>query len=280
MRPPIPAVRRMRASIWSTSAAANGDGTTGLAVSAQGKAGGSAFSASLSGKGLADRLLEAPVSLTFKRQEYRRHRAAGALRPAGAAARHGWRGDHRCFGERHAWRRHGDELQPHRRRLQGRFRRDDRQHADKAPTAKGKVSLEAADIEPWLMTTGIGLPGMGTGMPVVACGRRRLTATACWCCPASAAPSTRVRFPATSMSTSRTGCRILTGALALDELDLDPMAAMVLGDQALPGAGEGLADRPVQPEGQRCRSRADLDLDRGVAGRPARLPRPMTRRCR
>ncbi|MER8438309.1 AsmA family protein, partial [Mesorhizobium sp. M1393] len=48
-----------------TSAAANGDGTTGLAVSAQGKAGGSAFSASLSGNGVADRLLEAPVSLTF-----------------------------------------------------------------------------------------------------------------------------------------------------------------------------------------------------------------------
>ena len=47
------------------SAADNGDGTTGLAVSGQGKAGGSAFSASLSGKGALDRLLEAPMTLTF-----------------------------------------------------------------------------------------------------------------------------------------------------------------------------------------------------------------------
>ncbi|TIW76863.1 MAG: hypothetical protein E5V52_18220, partial [Mesorhizobium sp.] len=31
------------------------------------------------------------------------------------------------------------------------------------PTAKGKVNLDATDIEPWLMTTGVGLPGMGTG---------------------------------------------------------------------------------------------------------------------
>ncbi|TGR73379.1 hypothetical protein EN866_38540, partial [Mesorhizobium sp. M2D.F.Ca.ET.223.01.1.1] len=48
-----------------TSAADNGDGSTGLALSAQGKAGGSAFSASLSGKGTADKLSEAPVSITF-----------------------------------------------------------------------------------------------------------------------------------------------------------------------------------------------------------------------
>ncbi|TKB27840.1 MAG: AsmA protein, partial [Mesorhizobium sp.] len=48
-----------------TSAADNGDGTTGLALSAQGKAGGSAFSASLSGRGTRDRLPDAPVSITF-----------------------------------------------------------------------------------------------------------------------------------------------------------------------------------------------------------------------
>ncbi|TIW06611.1 MAG: AsmA protein, partial [Mesorhizobium sp.] len=48
-----------------TSAADNGDGTSGLALSAQGNAGGSAFSASLSGKGSADKLTEAPVSITF-----------------------------------------------------------------------------------------------------------------------------------------------------------------------------------------------------------------------
>ena len=33
-------------------------------------------------------------------------------------------------------------------------------------TAKGKAALESADLEPWLMTSGVSLPGMGMGMPV------------------------------------------------------------------------------------------------------------------
>ena len=32
--------------------------------------------------------------------------------------------------------------------------------------ARGKVRLEAADVEPWLMTVGAALPGMGLGTPV------------------------------------------------------------------------------------------------------------------
>ena len=57
----------------------------------------------------------------------------------------------------------------------GRLRRHGPRLADGAATAKGKVRLEAADIEPWLMTTGVGLPGMGMGMPVVADGRASTT---------------------------------------------------------------------------------------------------------
>ena len=35
-----------------------------------------------------------------------------------------------------------------------------------APRAKGAVRIEAADLEPWLMTTGLSFPGMGLGTPV------------------------------------------------------------------------------------------------------------------
>src|SRR5690606_1930087 len=33
-------------------------------------------------------------------------------------------------------------------------------------TAEGEASLIAADLEPWLMTAGLSLPGMGLGLPV------------------------------------------------------------------------------------------------------------------
>jgi hypothetical protein len=63
--------------------------------------------------------------------------------------------------------------------------------------AKGKVGLMAADIEPWMMTAGLGLPGMGTGTGV------DLKADAdygCWCCPISTARWRKVLWRATSMS--------------------------------------------------------------------------------
>ncbi len=47
------------------SAAPNADGTTGMAISAHGSAGGTAFSATLSGNGVADRPLESDVSIVL-----------------------------------------------------------------------------------------------------------------------------------------------------------------------------------------------------------------------
>src|SRR5690606_17328986 len=45
--------------------AGTGDGALGLALSARGKAGGSAFSASLSAQGTLEQFITAPLSLTF-----------------------------------------------------------------------------------------------------------------------------------------------------------------------------------------------------------------------
>ncbi|TIQ21461.1 MAG: AsmA family protein [Mesorhizobium sp.] len=219
-----------------TSAAANGDGTTGLAVSAQGRAGGSAFSASLSGKGLADRLLEAPVSVTFNA----RNTDATALLalyglpalPLGMigeattdVSAEGTLGG----GMTTSFNLTGDDF---RAGFDGTIA-----STPQGATAKGKVSLEAADIEPWLMTTGIGLPGLGTGMSTwfaadADFGNGLLVLSGLSGAINEAAVSGDVNVDVTN------GVPHLVGALALDELDLDPMAVAVFGDQAFLGSGK------------------------------------------
>ncbi|MET3579388.1 uncharacterized protein involved in outer membrane biogenesis [Mesorhizobium robiniae] len=218
-----------------TSAAANGDGTTGLALSAQGKAGGSAFSASLSGKGTTDRLLEAPVSLTFNA----RNTDATALLalyglpalPLGMlgeattdVAAKGTLGG----GMATSFDLTGNDFKAG---FSGTVA-----GTPQGPTAKGKVSLEAADIEPWLMTTGVGLPGMGTGKSTwIAAdadfGNSLLVLSGVSGSINEAAISGDVNVDV------KDGLPHLTGALALDELDFDPMAVMLFGDQALLGSG-------------------------------------------
>ena len=162
------------------SAADNGDGTTGLAVSGQGKAGGSAFSASLSGKGAVDQLLEAPVTLTFNA---RNPDATALLALYGLPALPlGMLGQ--ATTDVSAKGTLGGGLATSFSLAGDDFKAGfDGTVADtpQGATAKGKVSLEAADIEPWLMTTGVGLPGMGAGMSTSLAARCRLTAMACWC---------------------------------------------------------------------------------------------------
>ncbi|TIQ29029.1 AsmA family protein [Mesorhizobium sp.] len=219
-----------------TSAAANGDGTTGLAVSAQGRAGGSAFSASLSGKGLADRLLEAPVSVTFNA----RNTDATALLalyglpalPLGMVGEattdvsaEGTLGG----GMATSFNLTGDDF---RAGFDGTIA-----STPQGATAKGKLSLEAADIEPWLMTTGIGLPGLGTGISTWLAadadfGNGLLVLSGLSGAINEAAVSGDVNVDVTD------GLPHLAGALALDELDLDPMAVAVFGDQAFLGSGK------------------------------------------
>ena len=53
--------------------------------------------------------------------------------------------------------------EPEQREFSARF---DGTRLRAAASPKGKAGIDAADIEPWLMTAGVGLPGMGTGMPV------------------------------------------------------------------------------------------------------------------
>ena len=98
------------------------------------------------------------------------------------------------------------------------------------------------DLEPWLMTAGVGLPGMGTGMPVA------LEAEADYAdgLIVLAGLNGTVNEGAVAGDVNaeiKDGKPHLTGQLTLDELDLEPLAAMVLGEAALESAGAGMVRR-------------------------------------
>ncbi|TIU81778.1 MAG: AsmA protein, partial [Mesorhizobium sp.] len=242
-----------------TSAADNGDGTTGLALSAQGKAGGSAFSASLSGRGTRDRLPDAPVSITFNA---RNENAATLLALYGLPALPlGMLGQ--ATTDITAKGSLGGGLATSFNLTADDFRASfDGTIAEtgQGATAKGKVNLDAADIEPWLMTTGVGLPGMGTGTSASLAsdadfGNGLLVLSGLSGAINKATVSGDVN------ADMKDGLPHLAGALALDELDLDPLAVSLFGDQSfLAGKDGGWPTTPFSRKSTLPFS-ADLDLN-------------------
>ncbi|TJW22495.1 MAG: AsmA family protein [Mesorhizobium sp.] len=241
------------------SAADNGDGTTGLALSAQGKAGGSAFSASLSGRGTRDRLPDAPVSITFNA---RNENAATLLALYGLPALPlGMLGQATTDitakgslggGLATSFNLTADDF---RASFDGTIA-----ETEQGATAKGKVNLDAADIEPWLMTTGVGLPGMGTGTSASLAsdadfGNGLLVLSGLSGAINKATVSGDVN------ADMKDGLPHLAGALALDELDLDPLAVSLFGDQSfLAGKDGGWPTTPFSRKSTLPFS-ADLDLN-------------------
>jgi hypothetical protein len=124
--------------------------------------------------------------------------------------------------------------------------------------AKGKLSLDAADIEPWLMTTGIGLPGMGAGMSTSLAaqgdyGNGLLVLDELSGAINEAAVSGDVNVDV------KDGVPHLAGALVLDELDLDPMAVALFGDSAFLNDKGGTW--PATPFSQKSSLPFTADLD-------------------
>lgn len=233
------------------SAADNGDGTTGLAVSGQGKAGGSAFSASLSGKGAPDKVLEAPVTLTFNAKN---PDATALLALYGLPALPlGMLGE--ATTDIQAKGTLGGALATTFNLAGNDFKASfEGTVADtpQGPAAKGKINLDAADIEPWLMTSGIGLPGMGAGMSTSLSaqgdyGNGLLVLDSVSGAINEAAVSGDVNIDV------KDGVPHLAGALALDELDLDPMAVALFGDSAFlaekNGADKNAANKSASDKG-------------------------------
>ncbi|AZO43972.1 AsmA family protein [Mesorhizobium sp. M7D.F.Ca.US.005.01.1.1] len=255
------------------SAADNGDGTTGLAVSGQGKAGGSAFSASLSGKGAVDKLLEAPVALTFNAKN---PDATALLALYGLPALPlGMLGEASTDiqakgtlggGMATSFSLAGDDFKA---AFEGTIA-----DTSQGLTAKGKLSLDAADIEPWLMTSGIGLPGMGAGMSTSLAaqgdyGNGLLVLDELNGAINEAAVSGDVNVDVKEGVDGKAGVPHLAGALVLDELDLDPMAVALFGDSAFlvdqEGADKQVADKsgvwPATPFSQKSSLPFTADLD-------------------
>ncbi|MBZ9799546.1 AsmA family protein [Mesorhizobium sp. ES1-4] len=256
------------------SAADNGDGTTGLAVSGQGKAGGSAFSASLSGKGEVDKLADAPVTLTFNA---RNPDATALLALYGLPALPlGMLGE--ASTDIQAKGTFGGGLATSFSLAGNDFKAGfEGTVADtpQGPVAKGSVNLDASDIEPWLMTTGIGLPGMGAGMSTSLAaqadyGSGLLVLSGLSGAINEAAVSGDINLDVKQGGDGKDGVPHLAGALALDELDLDPMAVALFGDSAFlvdkNGAGKNnKADRagawPSAPFSQKSSLPFTADLD-------------------
>jgi uncharacterized protein involved in outer membrane biogenesis len=126
---------------------------------------------------------------------------------------------------------------------------------------EGKVALDADDIEPWLMTSGMAMPGMGLGLPVALAadasfGKGLLTLSGLDGSVGEA------RLDGDVNAAIKDGAPHLTGALSLETLDLWPVVAMVLGDTALQGEGNW----PDTPFRNRVAApfSADLDISAGA----------------
>ncbi|MGI6856665.1 AsmA family protein [Mesorhizobium sp. 1B3] len=125
---------------------------------------------------------------------------------------------------------------------------------------EGKVALDADDIEPWLMTSGMAMPGMGLGLPIA------LAADASFGEGSLALSGLNgsvgeARLGGDVNATMKDGVPHLAGALTIETLDLWPVAAMVLGEESLQGEGNW-PDTPFRNRGAAPFS-ADLELSAG-----------------
>jgi uncharacterized protein involved in outer membrane biogenesis len=243
------------------SAAAERDGATGLALSAQGNAGGSAISANLTGKGLADTFGQAGLALSFSA---RNEDATRLLALAGAPALPlGLVGGGDLSLSAKGSLADGLETELHltAEDFSAGFT-GSTGFGEKGGFAKGRLALDAADIEPWLMTTGLGLPGMGLGTQLsleadadYRDGQLALDKLAGVVNEGAVAGSVKASL--------ENGAPHLGGSLKLDEIDLGPLVAMVLGEEALQPASGDWSSVPFRQKSS-APGTADLEISAGT----------------
>ncbi|MEP9371784.1 AsmA-like C-terminal region-containing protein [Mesorhizobium sp. KR1-2] len=228
------------------SAAANDDGSTGVALSVQGNAGGSAISASLSGKGRPEELDGATLdlSLSARNDDATALMALAGLPtlPLGLTGP----GELSLSAKGSAanvldttFSLGGDDFSASFEGTTG--------FAGEHARAKGTIKLDTRDIEPWLITAGYGLPGMGMGT------RMTLAAEADYedgllVLDDIAGTVNEGAVSGAINAEVKNGVSELTGALELDELNLEPAIAMVLGQEAIAPAGKAWSAIPFQPK--------------------------------
>lgn len=119
--------------------------------------------------------------------------------------------------------------------------------ADGKASARGKASVSAPDIEPWLMTTGVALPTFGLGLPLdlsadlgFANGVLTLDGLDGTVNEGAVAGRLNVAF---ADDPPRVG-----GELAVDILDLEPWLAVTLGAPALESDGDAWPQTPFRQD--------------------------------
>lgn len=133
---------------------------------------------------------------------------------------------------------------------------------DDVASLRGRATLQAADIEPWLMTTGVSVPGMGTGTAVELVADADLSQGQLALGKLTGTLNERA-FAGDLKATLAEGVPHLAGSLKVDELDLRPFAEMLLGANALAVEGRGwpktaFASKSVVP------FNAELDIVAGI----------------
>lgn len=252
------------------SAAENDDGSTGVAVSLQGQAGGTAISATLSGTGRAGALSDSSLTaaLSARNPDATMLLAAAGLPtlPLGLTGSGeatlslqgvpsgGMKTEAELKGEQFLARFAGTSAV-----------------VEKGLTIKGRSQIETQDIEPWMMTTGFALPGMGTGQAV------SLVADADYGAGLLVLGNIGGTLDENAVAGDvnvemRDGRPRLTGALSLDAFDLEPLAAMLLGDAGVKGDGEHWAAAPFNAQpALPFTAEFDLSTDALLAGGAADL---------
>jgi len=242
------------------TAARNGDGTSGIAISANGKAGGSAFTLTVSGNGELGAIGKAPMKLSFSAE----NEDAGPLMALYGlpTLQLGLTGGGQtqltaegtiASGLKSSLDFTGEDMQAS---FEGEL-----QLVNGLGVAKGAARIEAADLEPWLMTVGLSYPGMGLGMPV------SLTASVDYGNHLLVVSNFQGEIAEGPVSGDvnavvKDGVPHLTGYLAVDAFDLEPVAAMVVGDSALQPVEGAWPAVPFQPKAA-LPFTADLDLSFG-----------------
>jgi uncharacterized protein involved in outer membrane biogenesis len=228
------------------TAAANGDGTTGFAASANGLAGGTTLSATLSGNGNSRQAADADISIALSG---RNDDATELLALYGLPVLPlGLTGPGET--EFSLKGRLSGDLAASASLTAGEFSTGFAGTArlvDGAVAVKGKTRLNAPDIEPWLMTTSVALPAMGAGLRV------ELEADADYgdgllVLDGLTGTVNEGSVAGDLNAAVKDGMPHLTGQLTLDELNLEPLAAMVLGESALEPNGGGWSSVPFAPK--------------------------------
>ncbi|MBT1156205.1 AsmA family protein [Aminobacter anthyllidis] len=243
------------------SAVDNGDKTTGIALSGQGEAGGSDLLATLSAQAIPGALASSQLKLEFSA---RNEDATSLLALAGLPVLPlGVTGPGELALSAKGAVQNGLEVVAS---LKG----DDASAGfagtvalrDGIPSLKGRATLQAADLEPWLMTSTVTLPGMGTGMQVELATDASLGGGVLALDRLDGTVNEGAVVGHLKAELNK-GLPHLSGSLTLDELDLRPFAEMTLGATALE-SGDGawptaaFAPKPVAPFS------ADLEIVAGT----------------